>query len=263
MKDLCNLGKVAFITGAGDSKIGRAIALKVAELGTTMIVTDMKKEAAQATVDLLPTFEGQRPHEALALDVTNREQVFEVLAYVKENYGTLDFLFNNAGVSTMQWIENLTVEEYDFNFDVNMKGMFHVTQAALPLMKEKGGKMINTASVGGFKPAPLLAHYIASKFAVVGFSKTAAMEFGKYGISVNCLCPGYVQTAMQARELVWEAELRGMTPEAVSQEFIDMTPLGRLVQPEDVGDVASFLASPQSNFMNGQCLVISGGSDLV
>jgi len=260
--ELCNLGKVAFITGAGDSKIGRAIAMKVADLGTTMIVTDLKKEAAQATVDLLPTFEGQRPHEAIALDVTNREQVFEVFEYVKEKYGTIDILFNNAGVSTMQWVENLTEKEWDFNFNVNIKGMFNVTQAAIPLMKEKGGKMINTASVGGYKPAPLLSHYCASKYAVVGFSKTIAMELGKYGISVNCLCPGYVQTDMQAREVVWEAELRGMTPEEVRAEYIGMTPMGRLVQPEDVGNVASLLASPRAGFISGQCVGISGASDL-
>ena len=259
--DTCNLGKIAFITGAG-SGIGRAIAKRIAELGSTVIVTDVKLETAQETMAMLATYPENRPHEALALDVTNKQNVAEVMNYVKEKYGTLDILLNNAGVSTMQWIENLSEEEWDFNFNVNIKGMFFVTQAALPLMKEKGGKMINTASVGGFKPAPLLAHYIASKFAVVGFSKSASMEFAKYNITVNCLCPGYVKTSMQDREAVWEASLRGMTPEEVRAEYVSMTPMGRLCQPEDVADTAGFLASPQSNFMTGQCLVIDGGSDL-
>jgi len=263
MLGLCNLGKVGFITGAGTSGIGRAIAIKLAELGTTMIVTDVKLEAAQETVSLLPTFEGQRPHEALALDVTNREQVFSTMAYVQEKYGTLDILYNNAGVSTMHWLQDIPEKDWDFNFNVNVKGMFFVMQAAFPLMKENGGKIINTSSIAGLAPDPMLAHYTASKFAVVGLSKNAAKEFAQYGITVNCICPGYTKTDMQEREIRWAGQLRGMDPEEVRQEYINMAPLKDCVlMPEHIANVAYFLASPLSYGITGQCLVIAGGSDL-
>lgn len=259
---LPNEGQVAFITGAG-AGIGRAIARKFADLGATVIVTDLKLETAQKTVLLLDNPSGKQAHEAMALDVTNRENVQEVFEKVKEKYKTIDILMNNAGVSSMQRIENLTEKEWDFNFNVNIKGMFLVTQSALPLMKEKGGRIVNTASMAAKKAAPLLAHYTASKFAVVGFTRSAAIEFAPYNITVNCVCPGYVKTGMQDREVVWEGELRGMTPEAVAQEYIDHTPLGRMCYPEDVADVVGFLISPEAKFMTGEALNIAGGANII
>ena len=120
----------------------------------------------------------------------------------------------------MNRIENLTEKEWDFNFNVNIKGMFFVTQAVLPELKKTKGTIVNTASMASIKAAPLLAHYTASKFAVLGFTKTCALEFAEYGINVNCVCPGYVKTSMQEREVVWEGNLRGMTPQAVIEEYI-------------------------------------------
>lgn len=257
-----NAGEIAFITGAGTG-IGRAIAQKFADLGATVIVTDIKKETAQETVDTLSNPTGNQVHEALALDVTKKMDVQKVMEYVKEKYGHLDILMNNAGVSSMQYIQNLTEEEWDFNFNVNIKGMFLVTQAAFPLMKDKGGKIVNTASMAAIKAAPLLAHYTASKFAVVGFTKSAAIEFAPYQITVNCVCPGYVKTSMQDREVVWEGKLRGMTPEAVAQEYIDHTPLGRMCYPQDVADVVGYLVSPQARFVTGEAMSIAGGANII
>lgn len=257
-----NAGEIAFITGAGTG-IGRAIAEKFAELGATVIVTDLKKETAEETRKLLTNPTGSQAHEALSLDVTDKADVERVRDYVKEKYHTVDILMNNAGVSSMQYIENLTEEEWDFNFNVNIKGMFFVTQAFLPLMKEKGGKMVNTASMAAVKAAPLLAHYTASKFAVVGFTKAAAIEFAPYHITVNCVCPGYVKTSMQDREVIWEGKLRGMTPEAVAQEYIDHTPLGRMCYPQDVADVVGYLVSPQARFVTGEAMNIAGGANIV
>lgn len=259
---LANEGQIAFITGAG-SGIGRAIAKKFASLGATVIVTDLKYETAQETVNMLGNPTGNQKHEAMALDVTNKANVHEVLGQVKEKYGTIDILMNNAGVSSMQRIENLTEEEWDFNFNVNIKGMFLVTQAAFPLMKEKGGRIVNTASMASKKAAPLLAHYTASKFAVVGFTQSAAIEFAPYKITVNCVCPGYVKTSMQDREVVWEGNLRGMTPEEVAQDYIDHTPLGRMCYPEDVADVVGFLVSPEAKFMTGEAMNIAGGANII
>lgn len=257
-----NAGELALITGAGTG-IGRAIAIRFAELGASVIVTDLNLESAKETVSLLANPAGNQAHEALALDVTKKPDVEKVMSYVKEKYGFINILMNNAGVSTMQRLENLTEEEWDFNFDVNIKGMFLVTQAALPLMKEKGGRIVNTASMAAVKAAPLLVHYSASKFAVVGFTKAAAIELAPYHITVNCVCPGFVKTSMQDREVLWEAELRNMTPDAVSQGYVDLTPLGRLCYPEDVADVVSYLVSPQAKFVTGEAMNIAGGANIV
>ncbi len=259
---LPNEGQIAFITGAGTG-IGRAIAKKFADQGATVIVTDLKLETAQETAKLLSNPTGNQQHEAMALDVTNKDNVQEVLSIVQKKYQNIDILMNNAGVSSMQTIENLTEQEWDFNFNVNIKGMFLVTQAAFPLMKEKGGRIVNTASMAAVKAAPLLAHYTASKFAVVGFTKSAAIEFAPYKITVNCVCPGYVKTSMQDREVVWEGQLRGMTPEEVAQEYIDHTPLSRMCYPEDVADVVGFLVSPEAKFMTGEAMNIAGGANIV
>jgi NAD(P)-dependent dehydrogenase (short-subunit alcohol dehydrogenase family) len=141
--------------------------------------------------------------------------------------------------------------------------MFLVTQAALPLMKNFGGVIVNTASMAAVKAAPLLAHYTASKFAVVGFTRSAAIEFARYGIRVNCMCPGYVKTSMQDRELIWEGSLRGMSPREVAAEYIAHTPLGRMCMPEDVADGVGFLISPQAKFITGEAMNIAGGANIV
>jgi NAD(P)-dependent dehydrogenase (short-subunit alcohol dehydrogenase family) len=121
------------------------------------------------------------------------------------------------------------------------------------------GVIVNTASLAGKQGVPLLAHYAASKFAVVGFTQSLAREVAGHGIRVNCVCPGFVRTAMQAREVEWEAQLRGMTPNAVRAEYLALTPLGRLEEPEDVADVVVFLASDAARFVTGEALNVTGG----
>lgn len=257
-----NKGKIALITGAGTG-IGRAISMKMAELGASVIVTDLNEETAKKTASLLPNPTGEQVHEAIKLDVTKRSNVIEVFQYVARKHKSLDILMNNAGVSTMGLMENLTEQEWDFNFDVNIKGMFLVTQAALPLMKENGGRIVNTASMAAVKAAPLLSHYSASKFAVVGFTKAIAIELAPYEITVNCVCPGFVKTSMQDREIVWEAKLRNMTTEAVIQSYIDATPMSRLCYPEDVADVVGYLISPEAKFVTGEAVNIAGGANIL
>ena len=168
---------------------------------------------------------------------------------------------NNAGVSTMHRLVDLTEEEWDFNFNVNTKGVFLVSQAAAPLLAE-GGRIVNTCSMAAVKPDPMLPHYTASKFAVLGLTKAMALEFAPRKITVNCVCPGWVKTAMQDREIVWEGEIRGMKPEDVRQSYIDNTPLGRLCYPEDVADVVGYLVSPEAKFLMGEAVNIAGGAQL-
>ncbi|MDB5056059.1 MAG: 3-oxoacyl-(acyl-carrier-protein) reductase [Bacilli bacterium] len=253
--------KIALITGAG-AGIGRSIALKLAAMGATIVVSDIRLEAAEETLSALTPQEIS--HEARSLDVTKKEDVQSAVKEIVNKYGKIDILMNNAGVSTMQTIEHLTEQEWDFNFDVNMKGLFFCTQAVIPYMKsQRSGKIINTASMAGKKGVPLLAHYAASKWGVIGFTKSAALELAPYGITVNCVCPGFVKTSMQERELIWEAELRGMTPEQVKEEYIRNTPLGRLCTAEDVAKAVGFYASPESDFVTGGAMDVTGGADLV
>ncbi len=118
---------------------------------------------------------------------------------------------------------------------------------------------MNTASLAGKSGAPWLAHYSASKFAVIGFTQGLAREVAGAGIRVNCVCPGFVRTAMQARELEWEAELRGMTPMTVLEDYVAQTPLGRIEEPEDVANAVLYLASDLSGFVTGEALNVTGG----
>ena len=192
--------------------------------------------------------------------MTRRDSVRRMLEEAAREFERINVFCNNAGVSSMKKVVDLSEEEWDFNMDVNAKGVFFCCQEEARLLIRQGfGKIINTSSVAGKRGAPFLAHYCASKYAVIGFSKALALELAPHGVTVNCVCPGFVRTDMQAREIGWEAKLRGITPDQVTDEYVKMTPLGRLEEPEDVAKVFVFLASPCSDFMTGQAINISGG----
>ena len=269
------LGKVALITGAGFCQVnadgaaeghapnmGVAIAQRLAQLGAIVIATDINEEAAKQTITTLAAYEGNKPHMAIKMDVTNRDDIEAALAKVHEIYGALDIVCNNAGVSTMAPIEELTEKDWDCNVDINMKGVFLCTQAVIPYMKEKGGRIVNTCSMAAIKADPTLAHYTASKFGVLGLTRATALGLAQYGITVNCVCPGWVKTPMQDREVVWEGKMKGMTAEEVRQSYIDHTPLGRLCYPEDVANAVSFFVMPESGFITGEELIVAGGANL-
>jgi meso-butanediol dehydrogenase / (S,S)-butanediol dehydrogenase / diacetyl reductase len=248
-------GRKALVTGAGGG-IGRAIALALAREGAGVAVTDLDARAAQRiAAEIGP--------EAVArgLDVTNAAEVERVLAEARKDLGGLDTVCANAGVSTMAAVVDLTEEEWDHNMAVNAKGVFLTDRAAVRLWQAEGtkGVIVNTASLAAKQGAPLLAHYSASKFAVLGFTQALAREVAPLGIRVNCVCPGFVRTPMQDRELVWEAKLRGMTVEQVRDEYVGLTPLGRIEEPEDVADAVVFLCSDLARFVTGEALNVTGG----
>ncbi len=248
--------RVALITGAG-SGIGRAIARALADEGAIVVVTDADLGRATETCNDIPG------SQAMQLDVTSLASARAIAIEIEREIGPIEILANNAGVSTMAPIWDLTEQEWDFNFDVNVKGVFIVTQAVIPsMMKRKRGSIVNTASMAGKKGVPLLAHYAASKWACIGFTKSAAVELGPYGIRVNCVCPGYVATAMQERELEWESAARGLTMEEVKAEYISKTPLGRMQTPEDVAQVVAYLASDDAEFLTGADIDVTGGANL-
>ena len=256
MGDFTN--KVVLITGSGTG-IGRAITLAFATAGATVVPTDLNPDAVQKIGREVAALTGSEP-ASYVLDVTKADQIAETVDTIIQRYGRIDVLINNAGVSSMVKVVEMTEKDWDFNMDVNAKGPFLVSRAVLPYMiAARQGKIVNTASMASKIGAPLLAHYSASKFAVLGFTQALGKEVAEYGINVNAVCPGFVATSMQDREVVWEAQLRGMTPEEVREEYIAQTPLGRLCQPEDVAKVVLFLASPAADFMTGQALNVTGG----
>ena len=248
-------GRKALVTGAGGG-IGRAIALALAREGAGVAVTDLDAQAAQRVAA-----EIGREAVARRLDVTSAAEVERVLAEAGEELGGLDTVCANAGVSTMAAVVDLTEEEWDHNMAVNAKGVFLTDRAAVRLWQAEGtkGVIVNTASLAAKQGAPLLAHYSASKFAVLGFTQALAREVAPLGIRVNCVCPGFVRTPMQDRELVWEAKLRGMTVEQVRDEYVSLTPLGRIEEPEDVADAVVFLCSDLARFVTGEALNVTGG----
>ena len=248
-------GRRALVTGAG-SGIGRAIARALTAVGAKVAITDLDLAAAEAVAAELG-----KSAIALRLDVTDAAATGAAIQEIADRLGGLEIVCANAGISSMARVIDLTEQEWDANMAVNAKGVFLTNRAAVRHWLRTGDKgvIVNTASLAGKQGVPLLAHYAASKFAVVGFTQSLAREVAEHGIRVNCVCPGFVRTGMQERELVWEAGLRGMTPDMVRDEYVALTPLGRLEEPEDVADAVVFLASDAARFITGEALNVTGG----
>ena len=261
--------KIAVVTGAG-SGIGRAIAAELAARDHAVVVTDLDLAAAEATARELARA-GAPDVTALALDVTDAAQAKSVAESVAERHGTIDVWVSNAGISKMQRFIDVTPEDLRRTLAVNLEGIFLCGQAAAAVMiggagsadggAAAGGVIVNVASMAGKQGrVPYLADYVASKFGVVGLTQAMAFELAPYGITVNSVCPGYVVTPMQHRELRWEAALRDTTEDKVRQLYIDDTPLGRLETPQDVARAVAFLAGPDARFITGEALAVNGGA---
>jgi meso-butanediol dehydrogenase / (S,S)-butanediol dehydrogenase / diacetyl reductase len=249
--------KTAVVTGAG-SGIGRAIATELAARDHSVVVTDLDLAAAEATAKELG-----RDATALPLDVTDAAQARSVAASVAERHGSIDVWVSNAGISKMQRFLDVTPEDLRRTLAVNLEGIFLCGQAAAAVMISGGvgGAIVNVASMAGKQGrVPYLADYVASKFGVVGLTQAMAFELAPHGITVNSVCPGYVATPMQDRELGWEAALRGSTEDEVRQLYIDDTPLGRIETPQDVARAVAFLAGRDARFITGEALAVNGGA---
>jgi NAD(P)-dependent dehydrogenase (short-subunit alcohol dehydrogenase family) len=245
-------GSKAVVTG-GATGIGKAIAAALSRQSVTVTIADIDLIGAEAVAKDLGGL-------AVAIDVRQRASVEAAFAEAEHRMGGFDILIANAGVSTMQHALEITDEEWDYNFDVNARGIFLANQIAARRFKARQrGVIVNTASLAAKVGAPLLAHYSASKFAVLGWTQALARELAPAGIRVNAVCPGFVKTGMQEREIAWEARLRGVSPERVVADYIAQTPLGRLETPEDVADVVVFLCSDSARFMTGQGVNVTGG----
>lgn len=246
---------VAVVTGGG-SGIGAAIVRELVARDHRVVVTDLDGAAAETVaVDV-------GAEAAMQLDVTDAAACQRVAEEVASRHGGLHLWVSNAGVSRMKRLLDITEADYDHTLGVNLKGIFFASQAAARVMAQAGsGVIVNIASMAGKQGrVPFLADYVASKFGVVGLTQAMAYELAPNGIRVNCVCPGYVATPMQDRELAWEAELRGVSPETVRDLWIADTPMGRLEEPEDVARAVAFLAGPDAAFITGEALAVNGGA---
>lgn len=248
--------RVAVVTGGG-SGIGRAVSIELGSRGYRVYVTDIDNMAAAR---VSREIEFSTP---IKLDVTNPKEAIQLAERVFEETGSLDVWVSNAGISKMQNFIDTSEADLRKTFEVNTFGIYFCGQAAAKVMiKNKiSGRIINTASMAAKQGrVPYLSDYVASKFAVLGLTQAMAYELAPYGILVNSVCPGFVATPMQERELAWEANLRNISPEEVKQLWIKDTPLSRLETPQDVAKVVAFLASADAEFITGESISVNGGA---
>lgn len=243
-------GKVAIVTGAS-SGIGKATALLFAQEGAKVVVADVTDELGKETVKAIKEKGGEAIF--VHVDVSKAVEVKNLIEETVQKYGKLDIMFNNAGIEG----ENIDTANYPEDvFDkvvaVNLKGVWLGIKYAVPeLLKSGGGSIINTTSVAGLVGFPGLGPYNATKGGIIQLTKTAALEYAKQNIRVNCIAPGVIKTPMVDRVLRDQ-------PEA-EKSFLQMEPVGRFGQPEEIARVALFLASSDSSFVTGTVLTADGG----
>lgn len=238
--------KICLITGAAQG-IGLATAETFAREGATVVIADLKPEAVDAAVRRCQALGASA--EGHALDVTERERVDAVVAEVLARHGRIDVLVNNAGITQDARLQKMTIEQFDRVIDVNLRGVFHCAQAVADAMVRQGhGVILNASSVVGLYGNFGQTNYAASKFGVIGFTKTWARELGPKGIRVNAVAPGFIETP-----------ILGTIPDKVLDEMRQRVPLHRLGRPEEIASVYAFLASDDASYVNGAVVEVSGG----
>ncbi|MCB5364138.1 3-oxoacyl-ACP reductase FabG [Pusillimonas sp. CC-YST705] len=242
-------GRISIITG-GAAGIGLATARRFAQEGAIVVVCDRNTAAVQAAVQAL-TADG---HQALGytVDVTDRASIAAMIDDVKAKQGRIDVLVNNAGITQDARLSRMTEEQFDAVINVNLKGVFNCTQAVADIMVEQGSGVILTASsVVGLYGNFGQTNYAATKFGVIGFTKTWARELGPKGIRVNAVCPGFIET-----------DILKTIPEKVLESLRATSWQRRLGQPEEIASVYAFLASDDASYINGTTIEVSGGMSL-
>lgn len=254
-------GKVAIVTGGG-SGLGREFCDVLAEYGADVVCPDLYTDRADETCEIIKKY----GHKTLAIkcDVTKYEQVQAMFKQVMDNFGRVDILVNNAGISAQPAIiGQVDLEDWHDVIDTDLHGVFYCMREGLRIMAEqKAGTIVNIASVFGFmvlSPAILsVPPYIAAKFAVVGLTKEAAGEYGKYGIRVNCIAPGF-HHGTRLGEKRRRPQPKREEPGGTRPELIERTPLQRTAAPEELKGLLLYLASDVSSFVTGQVIAHDGG----
>ena len=249
-------GRVALVTGAS-SGLGAQFARTLARAGAGVVLASRRLEKLK---ELRARIEGEGGDaHVVELDVTDLDSIKAAVAHAETEMGSIDILVNNSGVSTTQRIQDVTLEDYDFIFDTNVKGAFFVAQEVGKRMLARsrgaapgsftGGRIINIASMAGLKVLPQIGAYCMSKAAVVQMTRAMALEWGRFGINVNALCPGYIDTEINHHH--WDTEQ--------GQKLISMLPRKRVGQPQDLDALIVMLASDQSHFVNGAVIAADDG----
>jgi ketoreductase len=243
------------VTGGGRG-IGRAIALAFAAPGARVAIAARTRSQLEDTAAEIR----RRGADALALtmDVTDEGAVAQAFGELRSVSSTLDVLVNNAGIGGGQPVHKTDVDAWRRVLDTNVFGTFLVTRQAVPMMGQ-GGRIINLSSVLGRFGVPGYTAYCASKHAIIGFTRALALEVAKRGVTVNALCPGWVDTEMAASGMRMGAQLAGTTYEEFRRQAIGAVPIDRIIQPEEVANLARFLASPDASAITGQTYNICGG----
>jgi len=242
-------GKSAIITGGG-SGIGRAAALRFAREGAQVVIADWSEEAGQAVLKELQELGAKAAF--FQTDVSRLDSVERMAAGAIDFCGRIDILVNNAGITRDAMLSKMTVEEWHQVIDVNLTGVFYCTRTIAPHMVQNGkGSIINTASIVGQYGNVGQTNYAATKAGVIGMTKTWAKELGFKGVRVNAVAPGFIRTPMVEK-----------MPEKVLQKMLDKVPLRRLGEPEDIANAYLFLASDESDYVNGAVLEVNGGMTL-
>ncbi|MEZ4865691.1 MAG: glucose 1-dehydrogenase [Caldilineaceae bacterium] len=253
-------GQVAIVTGGG-SGIGRAVALRLAREGCQVAVADLNEGAAKEVAQEITAAKGVAL--PLAVNVTRKAEVEQMVQQAVTQLGPLTILFNNAGIARVATLLDTDEATWDAIMSVNAKGVFLCAQAAARQMiaQGTGGRIVNNASAAG-KMAPgktPLGVYSASKHAVIGLTKQMAMEWAAHGILVNAVCPGIVDTPMWEQIDRETAALQGVPIGAVKAQAVATIPIGRIEQPEDVANMVAFLVSSDASYLTGQAYNVCGG----
>lgn len=240
--------KVALVTGGGRG-IGAAVARRFAEEGALIAVGDVNLQGAKEVAEEITKSGGQAIFTRV--DVRKKDEVGSMIDRVVQEFGRLDILINNAGVTKDNLSARMSEEEWDFVMDVNLKGTFLCSQAAYrPMRKQRDGKIINTASVvvrGNMGQV----NYTSSKAGIIGLTRTLALEYARSNINVNCIAPGFIDTPMSVT----------MT-EKTKELALERIPLNRMGTPEEVANLHLFLASDEANYITGQVIFIDGGGSI-
>jgi NAD(P)-dependent dehydrogenase (short-subunit alcohol dehydrogenase family) len=249
-------GRVAFITGAS-SGLGAQFARTLASAGAAVVLASRRVEKLKDLRAIIDSEGGDA--RVIELDVTDHASIKSAVAHAETEVGSIDILVNNAGVGTAQHLQNVTSDEFDYMFDTNVKGAFFVAQEVAKRMLARaqgaapgsytGGRIVNIASTLGLRVQARTGVYAMGKAAVVQMTKAMALEWGKYGINVNAICPGYIDTEINHAE--WSTD--------AGQKFVQTLPRKRVGQPQDLDALIVMLCSDQSHFINGAVIAADDG----
>jgi NAD(P)-dependent dehydrogenase (short-subunit alcohol dehydrogenase family) len=246
-------GRVALVTGAS-SGLGAQFAKTLSRAGAAVVLASRRVKELRDEIQ----YEGGDAH-VVSLDVTTLGSIKSAVAHAETEVGSIDILVNNSGVSTTQRVQDVTEEDFDFTFNTNVRGSFFVAQEVGKRMLARakgaapgsytGGRIINIASVAGLRVLPQIGPYCMSKAAVIQMTKVLAMEWGRFGINVNAICPGYIDTEINHHH--WQTEQ--------GQKLVNMLPRKRIGQPHDLDALLVLLASAESSFINGAIISADDG----